>query len=104
MRTAGELNYRITMALLHGPFPLKRTLRIICDDYIKDNGLSYAKINDVIGALIGASIEYTRRTDETDQDDVVADTVVTFYRDVAVPYEDKKIKENGDVYPNRSQG
>lgn len=41
-------------------------------------GSGYQAINDVIGAFEGAKLE--------------------FYRRVAVPYEDAKIKENGDVY------
>jgi len=60
----GELNYCITKLLL-------------C--YIKQKGLCYRTINDILGALSGATKE--------------------FYRRVAIPYEDKKIKENGDVYP-----
>lgn len=59
----GELNYAITRLL---------------DQYLRDKGLSYLYINDCLGALEGAKLE--------------------FYRRVAVPYEDKKIKENGDVY------
>ena len=47
--------------------------------YMYEKGLSYQSINDVIGALEGAKTE--------------------FYRRVAEPYEDKKIEENGDVYP-----
>jgi hypothetical protein len=47
-------------------------------DYIDTKGLKYQTINDILGALEGAKAE--------------------FYRRVAVPYEDKKIKENGDVY------
>jgi len=39
---------------------------------------NYQVINDIIGALEGAKAE--------------------FYRRIAVPYEEKKIKENGDVY------
>lgn len=38
----------------------------------------YQDLNDVIGALEGAKLE--------------------FYRRVVAPYEDTKIKENGDVY------
>lgn len=63
IKTPGELNYVISM---------------ICQQYIKDNGFNYQKINDIVGALEGAKIE--------------------FYRRIAAPYEDKKIKENGDVY------
>lgn len=46
--------------------------------YQTKRGLSYQTINDIMGALEGAKQE--------------------FYRRVAAPYEDKKIKENGDVY------
>lgn len=61
--TPGELNYVFT---------------ILAKQYVEEFGLSYQTINDVIGALEGAKME--------------------FYRRVAVPYEDQKIKENGDVY------
>ncbi len=60
--SAGELNYLITK-LIH--------------KYIETNGLKYAKINDVVGALEGAKLE--------------------FYRRIAVPYEEEKIKTNGDI-------
>lgn len=46
-------------------------------DYMRVKGLNYQVINDIIGALECSKIE--------------------FYRRVASPYEDKKIKENGDV-------
>lgn len=61
--TAGELNYQFTH---------------LAQEYIKANGLSYQNINDVVGALEGAKVEFQRR--------------------VVAPYEDAKIKENGDVY------
>lgn len=47
--------------------------------YVTVNGLSYQTINDVVGALESAKAEFQRR--------------------VAGPYEDTKIRENGDVYP-----
>lgn len=47
--------------------------------YMKTHGLSYQTINDINGALDGAKSE--------------------FYRRVAVPYENGKIINNGDVYP-----
>jgi len=49
----------------------------ICN-YISNHGLSYQTINDILGALEGAKLE--------------------FYRRVAVPYEETKKLENGDVY------
>lgn len=60
--TSGELNYLFTMLI---------------KEYLR-NGVNYQKINDVIGALEGAKLE--------------------FYRRVVAPYEDEKIKQNGDVY------
>ena len=51
--------------------------------YIEQRGgvecLSYQMINDIIGAFEGAKME--------------------FYRRIAVPYEQSKIRTNGDVYP-----
>lgn len=59
-----------------GELNYKITLVII--DYMNAKGLNYQTINDIVGALEGAKAE--------------------FYRRVAAPYEDDKIKENGDVY------
>ncbi len=60
----GELNYVFTEVAL---------------DYLRRRGTSYQTINDIIGALEGAKLE--------------------FYRRVAAPYEFKKMTENGDVFP-----
>jgi hypothetical protein len=61
--TPGELNYAVSM-LLH--------------TYRLSLGTSYQTINDCLGALEGAKLE--------------------FYRRVVAPYEDGKILKNGDVY------
>lgn len=47
-------------------------------NYMEDVEVNYQLINNIVGALECAKQE--------------------FYRRVAVPYEEKKIKENGDVY------
>jgi len=60
---SGELNFVFTQVI---------------QQYLLLNKTSYSTINDVIGALEGAKLE--------------------FYRRVAAPYEDLKIMENGDVY------
>ncbi len=61
---SGELNYLITSMLIA---------------YLNKLGkVSYQRINDCLGALEGAKME--------------------FYRRIVVPYEEKKMKENGDVY------
>lgn len=62
-QTAGELNYMFTTLI---------------NKYGVENGVSYRTINDILGALEGAKLE--------------------FYRRIVAPYEDQKIKENGDVY------
>jgi hypothetical protein len=62
IKTAGQLNYCITKMI---------------KQYMEDKKLSYQVINDIVGALDGAKVEFQRR--------------------VVAPYEDKKIEENGDV-------
>lgn len=49
-----------------------------CANYADDHGHSYTVYNEIIGVLECAKLE--------------------FYRRLAAPYEDTKIKENGDVY------
>jgi len=61
--TPGELNFLFTFWITQ---------------YVGVSGLSYQIINDVIGALEGAKME--------------------FYRRVAAPYEDDAKDRNGDVY------
>lgn len=61
--TAGELNYQISSVIW---------------DFYKRSDRGYTNVNEVVGALECAKLE--------------------FYRRVAAPYEDEKIKENGDVY------
>lgn len=60
---AGELNYSITKQ---------------CSEYLRDLGTNYQRLNEIVGVLECAKLE--------------------FYRRMAAPYEDTKIKENGDVY------
>ncbi len=64
---AGDLNYIITR---------------LCLKYLEAHGTNYQKINDVVGVLSCAQME--------------------FYRKLAAPYEEGKISTNGDVYPSAS--
>jgi hypothetical protein len=66
--TPGKLNYAITQLLL-SYINLKKTAR---------KSVKYQDINDILGALEGAKLE--------------------FYRRFAAKYENDKKKENGDVY------
>lgn len=50
----------------------------LVNGYMRSQKKSYKSINEVIGALECAKLE--------------------LYRRIAAPYEDKKCKENGDVY------
>lgn len=61
--TSGELNFQITCLI---------------KKYMDSMPLSYDTINDVVGAVEGAKLE--------------------FYRRVAFGYENEKIADNGDVY------
>lgn len=67
---------------LHSPFnsgELNYKITKECLRYVRIHELSYRTMNDVIGALECVKQE--------------------FYRRMVVPYEDGKIKTNGDVYP-----
>lgn len=57
---------------------LNFVISAICDEIIKEKGLCYATINEIVGALECCKLE--------------------IYRRIAAPYEDIKIKENGDVF------
>lgn len=67
----------VTKLAPENPGELNYVLTRIVNQYFADNGGRYQQINDVIGALEGAKME--------------------FYRRIVVPYEDTKIAENGDV-------
>jgi len=60
--TPGDLNYFLTS---------------ICHHYLLRKGVSYTHLNDVVGVLESAKLE--------------------FYRRIISSYEDDKIKQNGDV-------
>ena len=56
---------------------MQYAIAVIIKNFMERKGLNYQNCNDVMGALAGAQMEFYRRT--------------------VVPYEDKKIEENGDV-------
>lgn len=57
---------------------LNFVITTIVNEYMQRKGLKYDTINDILGALEGSKLE--------------------FYRRIAVPYENVKLAENGDVY------
>ena len=58
---------------------MQYAIAVIIKSFIERKCLNYQNCNDVMGALVGAQQE--------------------FYRRVVAPYEEEKIKENGDVTP-----
>ena len=56
---------------------LQYAMAVMFKSYIEQKGITYQVCNDIMGALAGAQME--------------------FYRRHVVPYEDRKIKINGDV-------
>lgn len=60
---------------------LNYCITTLIDGYIAKQGKNYDNINAVIGVLECAKLE--------------------LYRQIAAPYEDKKMSENGDVYTIR---
>lgn len=59
------------------PGALNFQITCLIDNYLAGS-MNYRGINDVLGALEGAKLE--------------------LYRRIAAPYEDTKIRDNGDVY------
>lgn len=73
------LDSAIRLNVITTPGELNYAITLLIKTYLeRHNDLSYQAINDVLGALEGAKLE--------------------MYRRVASPYENKKIKQNGDVY------
>ena len=58
---------------------LNYQLTLVILEFLRFRGLKYETCNDIVGALDNCKDEFKRR--------------------VLNPYEDKKITENGDVYP-----
>ena len=66
-----------------GVFPsnegeLNYMISSLLDEYLAEYGCNYSNLNSVVGVLECAKLE--------------------IYRRMAVPYEDAKMRENGDVY------
>lgn len=60
------------------PGMLNYAITRLADQYLRRDPLSYTRINEIMGVLACAQQE--------------------FYRRVATPYEEGKLKANGDVY------
>lgn len=75
-----------TRDCMHGGMPprnvgeLNYAITKLCNEFFKTTGEDYTARNGIIGVLECAKLE--------------------FYRRAVAPYEDKKILQNGDVYPS----
>lgn len=97
---AGELNYVITKALLEETCPIKLGERIedILEKYLQVNGTRYQRLNDILGVLFLAPYEYRRRKGVNHPAMFVTrELAARFLVETYNPYEDAKIKENGDI-------
>ncbi len=67
-----------------GPGELNYVITRLCISYAERKGIRYGNLNEVMGVLSSVARE--------------------FYRRLVAPYEDKKMRENGDVkgYDNES--
>lgn len=72
------LTEEISKSCITGAGDLNYAFSLLCKRYLDINGVRYQYVNDIVGALEGAKLE--------------------FYRRIAAPYEDTKIESNGDVY------
>ncbi len=69
-----------TLVSLHDmpPGELNYLFTVLAIMFTEQKGVSYTNMNEVMGVFESAKLEY--------------------YRRMVAPYEDEKIKENGDVY------
>lgn len=104
---AGDMNYLLTKLYKYKDIDsIRHGVRTIIAEYIMNKGLKYQHLNDIVGAVICSSFEYYRRglrdnTTDTGRlleiAEILDHELEYFYMQVAGPYEDTKIEENGDV-------
>lgn len=108
-QTAGEINYTFTRFMLENRTPTADEkgawVAKVIDTFVamlkliaKANGGTYQNMNDAVGALYLAAIEYQRRTKQNIFVLPARIAIGLFYTEVVASYEDKKIEENGDIY------
>jgi hypothetical protein len=101
--TPGELNYIITKELVEPEsiVVMEQRIEAYLGVYLAKGGkLSYSLLNEVVGALECARREYVYRMQASGDNAIVAmlrDVITTLYNGLVRPYEDNKIKENGDL-------
>lgn len=99
----GELNYCLTWHMIHTPNGgfLEAAFDREIEAYLSVRPESYARYNEVVGALECCRREYRRRSvaaDGQDREDALSAALTRLYAEKIAPYEDTKIEQNGDVY------
>lgn len=110
-KKSGELNYVITKLMISLNDAESQDINLAREElrqsvisatrvYVQTKGLSYQSINDVNGAISCAAMEFARRVGDYPEwlADALVDAATEFYVQIAAPYEDSKIRANGDVY------
>lgn len=104
----GELNYALTKLLNENYSREAFALRFkeIAAAYVEVREEKYQTFNDIVGAGVSAVLEHLRRKNGLyfPQGQWLFDELQQFYLRVVGPYEDRKIKENGDIAAYVPQG
>jgi len=95
----GPLNFCITTSMINHTFNEDEWFDRL-EEYVHIKGKSYTVLNEIMGVLTCAWFELKRRDYalSTEYDYRLERLAKRFYDEVIAPYEDIKIKENGDVY------
>lgn len=94
--TTGELNYLICLGAMKDKADVASILRIV-KRYRMNELQSYSRLNDIMGALDGAARELARRGFSI-ATGIVNMAQFDFYHETVAPYEDEKLRFNGDVF------
>lgn len=103
-RNEGELNYCLTWHLIFTDVEvLYVALKGEVEEYLSVRDESYALYNEVIGVLECCRREFVRRRGANTAQDLIREALLGevmkgLYDGKVAPYEDTKIKENGDIY------
>lgn len=114
--SSGELTYLLTQVAIEPGESMAENMRAMVDEYLasRPRRASFQDLCDCLGALEATWREFRRRVWPEDEfrsdahaarvrvDDVIRScrrVQAELYSEVVAPYEDEKIKINGDVFP-----
>ncbi len=113
---SGEMNFMVTQFMIDFMMAEEpdeyifyaQLWRLASDYLLNQEEMKYLHINLIMGAFVCAYSEFRRRLPANRQDTdqfitlswVVEKVMGDVYNWIAVPYENEKMIENGDVYPD----